>query len=183
MRQRVFLSLVGVMALGACSTPVATPVVTKTVSYPVPESSTPSFQAPSEMPVPEPQNSKHMGFGARYKFSDGLSVSISRPVEFTPSEGVDGAKSKSVKFVLTFSNSSSSPFDPSHVTMRVLSQGNEGVDLYDPANGLRGQWDTTPISAGRSRQYVAGFSVDGTEEVQVTILTSLDRYEAVTFTG
>jgi hypothetical protein len=187
--------VVGVLMLSACTPATGPSPITKSTAYvtktvtPKPSTSTTSAPpattepAPSEMPVPEPQDSAQARFGERYKYSDGLIVSVSRPVEFTPSPGTDGVGSHSVKFVLTYTNTSNSPFDPSHVTIKVLSQGNEGVDIYDPANGLRGEWNLDPLQPGRYRQYVVGFSVDGSEELQVTVLSSLDRYEAVTFSG
>jgi hypothetical protein len=177
---RMIVALAGVVFISACTTTeVATPKALPSATTQTPSEST----EPSEMPVPEPSDSENMRIGQRYQYKDGLTVSVSRPVKFRPSEDAQGGEGVSIKFVVTYTNSSSSSFDPSHVSMRVLSGGVEGHDVYDPSNGLKGEWNTDPLPSGRSRQYVVGFSALDPTEVQITIMTSLDKYEAVTFSS
>lgn len=186
MRVKILASVLGVLMLGACSPSQAEPIVvpSKTTTKQSTQVILPSESAvPSEYPVPEPEEGAKARFGVRYAYPDGLLISVSKPIAFDPSADAEGEGKNNVKFVVTYANSSNSAFDPSHVTMRVLSQGSEGSDVYDPANGLRGEWDTSPIPPGKTRYYVVGASVKSSEEVQVSILSNLDKYDSITFSG
>jgi hypothetical protein len=111
-------------------------------------------------------------------------VGVSEPLEFTPSKQAQGAGDNNVYFTVTYDNTAGTkPFDPSHVTLRVISQDKDAGEVFDPGNGLNGQWDTSAIPVGKKRTQLVGFTVLDPINLTVTVMPELNKRKPVTFSS
>lgn len=108
-------------------------------------------------------------------YPDGLTVSLSKPEPFEPSEGayVDAEAPHYVKFTVTVKNGSDERVDPILMYVSLASGETEGVAVFDVVNGLSSPPETT-ITPGDTRSWVVAFGV--TDPDDLTAQVSMGDY-------
>jgi hypothetical protein len=118
-------------------------------------------------------------FGTTVTFEDGSTLTVGRPVPFTPEDVAFGGEDlpHHVKVKLTFVNNSDQVFDPSLTVGSVTSAGSEGEVVYqDDLDGPRGQ-----VPPGKKITWWMGYGVTDAKDVTLTVRMGFLDYEDVTF--
>lgn len=105
-------------------------------------------------------------FGDTYTYEDGLSVSISQPQEFTPSETAAGGEAfeDHLQFEVTIENETGEDYNPDLSHISASSGGQEADAVFD--EGIEGPPSTTLLD-GQSTTYLVGFGVNDPSDVTV----------------
>lgn len=103
----------------------------------------------------------------------GLSLSVSTPTEYNPSESSAGGDTfdAAVTFEVTIENTGETPYDPSLFYSTLASGGVEGEEIFDSANGLNGS-PSTPILPGASITFPVGYGLSDPSDI--TLQTTID---------
>lgn len=107
-------------------------------------------------------------FGDTYTYDDGLSVTISQPEEFSPSETASGGEEfdAHLQFEVTIENEAGEDYQPDLSHISASSGGQEGEAVFDNAQGLDSPPSTTLLD-GQSTSYSVGFGVSDADDVTV----------------
>ena len=99
-------------------------------------------------------------FGSAYTYQDGLSVTVSAPKAFTPSESaaVTGNSDSFVKLEVRIVNKTGKTVDPSMFTASVQSNNEEGEEVFDSEGGLEGA-PSTKLLNGRESKFTIGYGI------------------------
>jgi hypothetical protein len=120
-------------------------------------------------------------FGETATF-EGLTLGISKPEAFTPSEyAATGSQPNNVKFTVTITNTGDEGYDPALTFLTASSASQEASEVFDTEGGLSGAPMTT-ILPGASTSYVVGFNVADPAQI-VMDATSGFEYETTTWTN
>lgn len=121
-------------------------------------------------------------FGDTYTWTDGVSITVSTPEEFTPSEYAAAAEASSyLKFTITLVNDSEDPVSAALVYPSMQSGNTEAEAIFDSANGLGGP-PSTDVLPGRETQWVVGFGVADPTDLVLEIAPGF-QYDSVYFTN
>ncbi len=109
-------------------------------------------------------------FGETATYPNGLSISVSEPTAYTPSEYAFGHEgySSSVQFTVKIVNKTGSRFDPSMVYMSMQSGNTEGEEIFDDENGFDGAPSTTVLD-GRETTFPVAFGVDDRDDLVLEV--------------
>jgi hypothetical protein len=139
---------------------------------------------PSDEPADEPTAStddqssgdQQLSFGDSYTWDDGVSLMVSKPKKFKPSEynEVKGAKAY-LKYTVTVVNKSNAPLDLSLTYITVQSSNKEAEQVFDTDNGLEGS-PSTKLLKGRESEYDIGFGVADAKDVVMEVALQ-DNFE------
>lgn len=144
---------------------------------PVPTESAP----PTET---RPGSAAGLEFGETMAWGDGVTMTVSEPESFTPSEFAVGAdQSENLVFSLTITNDSSENVQPVVISM-LSSDGTEAARIIDVGaeGGQVGIPPTTPIPPGESITWQEAWSVADPDSLTMHTAPSF-RYESVVFTN
>lgn len=121
-------------------------------------------------------------FGEAVVYEDGLEVSVSAPVPFTPSEWAAGGEDypSHVLVDVTITNGTDAPFEPTLVYLTASSAGTEGDQVFDSDNGLEGG-PMTSVLPGQSVTFTAGFGVTDPADVLVQVAPGMFEYDDALF--
>lgn len=155
----IALVFVALFAFTGCAT-------TSAVAEPDPAAS--SATTPSEEPKQEPPALPV--FGETNTYSDGLSISVSAPADYQPSDvssgAVDGQASVVFEFVLT--NGSTENFDPTLVIATASSAGTEASGIFDVGNDI-GFPPSTVVLPGATIKWQQAFSVANPADITMEV--------------
>lgn len=160
------------LAFAGCSTPAS--------STPDPEAtSAPAVEVTvEEEPAPEPPAIPV--FGDTISYPDGVSISVSVPSEYTPTEYaaglVDGQSNVVFNFVLT--NNSTENFDPTLVYATASSGGLEASGVFDTTDGI-GFPPQTAVTPGNAIQWAQAWSVANPADITMEVAVGFDRDPAL----
>ena len=142
-------------------------------------SSDPTF---AEQPSPGPsENLDNVAFGDAVTYADGVSISVSAPAEFVPSEYAAGAdQGANVVFQLTITNGSDENLNPVTYS-RVASGGIEASAIFDSGNSMGdiGLGPTTVILPGGTITWLEAYSLTDPSSIVFQISPSFDYQDAV----
>jgi len=147
-------------------------------------SSSPDVAEPSEPTddASEEASSENAVFGDVWSYDDGISVSVSAPQPFTPSETAAGAdQAAAVVFTVTVQNDTGANYDPIEAYSSVSSAGVEASQVFDSAQGLMGS-PSTAVPAGQSATWQEVYSVSDPAQLVYQIAPGYD-YDAAIFTN
>lgn len=131
--------------------------------------------APSSDPAPADENA---AFGDAITYSDGVSISVSAPAEFTPSQYAAGAdQAHNVVFNITITNGSDTNLEPAVYT-RVSSGGVEANSVFDTDKGLVGG-PTTVVLPGKTVTWKEGYSIADPADIVLQIAPSFDYDDSI----
>ena len=160
---------------GAQITVTETEVVTKT------ESAAPETTATETTATSAGSDTAKFG-GDGFTWSDGLSVKVSKPAAFTPSDTAAGSDQfkNFVVMTVTLKNGSKAKYDPSLFYMTVSSGDQEADQVFDSANGISGS-PSTSVLPGRSVTFKQAFGVKDPKDIIAEVSPGFD-YDAAIFT-
>ena len=121
--------------------------------------------------------------GEGYTWTDGLSVKVSKPAAFKPSDtaaGTDQFKNF-VAMTVTIKNGSKKNYDPSQFYMTVSSGDQEAEQVYDSGQGISGTPSTT-VLPGRSVTFKQAFGVKDPKDIVAEVRPGFD-YDSAIFTS
>jgi hypothetical protein len=170
----VFAATALTFSFAACGSPS-----TGTTGEPAPSmSDVQASAAPAAEEAAKPSTYK-LGETAEY---EGLTIGISAPTPFTPSEyAVTGSQPSNVQFTVTLTNTGTEGYDPILTNISAASASQEAEQVFDSANGLNGAPQTT-ILPGASTSYVVGFNVADPAQIVLDV-TGGFQFETATFTS
>ncbi|MBF4599224.1 hypothetical protein ITJ55_00210 [Frigoribacterium sp. VKM Ac-1396] len=120
-------------------------------------------------------------FGETATF-DGLTLAISAPEAFTPSQyAYTGSQPSNVKFTVTITNTGTEGYDPSLTFITASSASQEAEQIIDTEGGLA-LGPSTTILPGASVSYPVGFNVADPAQVVMDVTSGFD-YEKTTWTN
>jgi hypothetical protein len=135
--------------------------------------------APAESTAAEVKSTYTFGETATF---DGLSLGISAPAPFTPSEyALGGTQPSNVKFTITLTNTGDEPYDPTLTYITASSASQEAEGVYDSEANLGGAPSTT-ILPGASTSYEVGFNVADPAQIVMDVSSGFD-YAKTTWTN
>jgi hypothetical protein len=164
-----------VMGLSGCTPSPAT----GTSDAPAPTMSDVQSAAPAAEAATETKSTYKFGETATF---DGLSLGISAPAAFTPSEyAMSGTQPNNVKFTITLTNTGTEPYDPTLTYITASSASQEAEGVYDTEANLGGAPSTT-ILPGASTSYEVGFNVADPAQIVMDVSSGFD-YAKTTWTN
>jgi hypothetical protein len=118
-------------------------------------------------------------FGQTYTWEDDISVTVSEPVPFQPSEysAVEGAAAH-MAFTVTVVNGSASPFDLTMFTASAQSGNTEAEEVFDSSNGFSGS-PSTKLLPGRESVFKVGFGVSTPDDIVLQVSPSFEHTEVL----
>lgn len=160
----IFLATVAVL----CSSCLATTEGSPDASPPAGEN------RPSEEPSGEPEPTEEpsdqtLKFGAAYTWEDGVSLKVSKPANYKPTESAAAAKAKAyLKFTVTVVNKSSKPLDLALTYITVQSSNKEAEQVFDSEGGIEGT-PSTKLLKGRESEWEIAFGVADPKDVVMEV--------------
>lgn len=145
----------------------------------------PSFaEEPAVEEEPEPEvvvDTGVLNFGDAMTWDDDVSLSVSAPAPFTPTEWAAGAdQAHHIAFTLVLTNGSSEVLEPL-VYSRVSSGGVEASPVFDvdnPVGDLSGG-PVTAILPGQTVTWVEGYSVADPAAITFQVAPSFEYVDAI----
>ncbi len=143
-------------------------------------------ETPAEETKPEPpaENTLLKQLGEVITYEDGLSISVSAPVAFAPTEYAAGAdQANQVLFTLVVTNNTDKPLDPSFYGS-ISSGGVEASKIYDMDNpvGDVNFAPTTAILPGQTISWNEAWSIADPASITVDFFVGFG-YENAIFTN
>lgn len=172
----IFALVVIAIMVAGCSTPAA------------PSADPKASQAAAPAPVEETEEpevvvSGNYSFGDVVTFEDNLSLSVSAPAPYTPSEYaagvVEGQQVLLFEFVLT--NNTGENFDPTLVYATASSGGVEAGSVFDTGEGIDFN-PTTAILPGQTVKWKQAWSVADPAAITMEISVGFE-YDDIIFTN
>lgn len=145
------------LALTACGQ-AATPTTETPRGTNAPTASeTTATSEPEPEATAEPAGATTAKFGETFDYEDGVSVTISKPKEFKPSEYIEVDKGATpLSFTVTVVNGSDAPLDLVLFNASLQSSNEEAAQLFDVEKKMEGA-PSTSLLPGREAQFLVGF--------------------------
>lgn len=107
-------------------------------------------------------------FGDTFTYDDDLSVTISQPEDFSPSETASGGEEfdTHIQLEVTIQNETGEDYSPDLSHISASSGGQEGDSVFDSTQGLDSPPSTTLLD-GQSTSYTVGFGVTDADDLTV----------------
>lgn len=118
-------------------------------------------------------------FGKAFTWEDGLSLSVSKPSPFTPSQwaaGTDQFK-KYVVFDVRVVNKTGKAWDPSLISATIQSSNKEGEEVFDSEK--LGDEPSTKLLNGREVKYKIAFGVADPKDLVLEIAPDFEHDSAI----
>jgi hypothetical protein len=146
-----------------------------------PRGSNADVPAAPKRPKPEPTEPEDTGparFGQSYTYTDGITVRVTKPKPYTPSEYAAVGRGAPIMFDVILVNETRKPFDPSLALVSVQSGNREAEEIFDSEKGLDGT-PQTKVLPGREARYTVGFSVKNPDDLVVQVAPSFEHEESL----
>lgn len=136
-----------------------------------------------ESPAAEEAGDGTQKFGDSYKYEDGLTVTVSKPAKFKPSDVsfVSKPQKNYRQFTITVVNKTGKPYDPSMFTASLQSGNEEMEEIFDSAKGFEGS-PTTKVLNGRETKFKIGFGAADPADMVLEVAPGFE-YESAIFTS
>ena len=171
------LGLLAVLIASLCSACLATTEVSPDDIPPAVENRPPSSE-PTEGQTHPPSNEptesekpkqKTLPFGKAYTWDDGVTLTVGKPKNFTPSAYTVVDKTKRyLKFPVTVVNKSAKSVDLGVTYISVQSGNKHASEVFDSGTGLRGP-PVTKVLKGRESHFEVGFAVANPKDVVMEV--------------
>lgn len=168
-------TLTKIAVVGALSLSLASCILpAQPTENPAPGVNRPSSSAEPETPV-------NPSFGDSYEWSDGMTLTVSTPRPYEPSESAYLEPAAAyLAFDMTVVNGSDANFDPFMIYITAQSANVEAAQVFDSANGITGTPETT-ILPGREATFTVVFGVEDPSDIVMEISIGFE-YRSVIFT-
>lgn len=141
-------------------------------SAPGPDTVTPPTFAEAPEPDPAPEN---MPFGNAVTYEDGMSISVSTPSPYTPSEYAAGNDyPTNLSFTITVTNGTGANVD-AYAYVQVTSGGTSGSQIFD----LNTSYPTGVILPGQSLSWVENWSVADPNAIVLSVAPGFEYTDAI----
>jgi hypothetical protein len=128
-----------------------------------------NHQESTEPTVGRQRPQETVAFGKAYRWDDGVTLTVSKPKNFRPSEFAVVDKSKRyLRFTVTVANKSGKPIDLGLTYISVQSGNKEAVHVFDYPTGLKGPPDAK-VQKGRESEYDVGFGVANPKDIVMEV--------------
>lgn len=109
-------------------------------------------------------------FGETYEWEDGLSISVSAPKPFKPTDSASGGEDAAahLRFTVVVVNGTGAKFDASGFSSTLQSNDQEADEVFDAAGGLDGSPSTT-LLPGRQAKWEIGYGVANPDDLVLEI--------------
>jgi hypothetical protein len=125
-------------------------------------------------------------FGERRIVGDGLSITVSTPKPFTPSELAYPKSPRAVAFSITIDNNSKEMYQPTALVVKAFADGEGVKQISDAAQGYTGMvGPAEDVPPGKSLRITLAFAVPG-DAVTMLLTVQPDKsltYNIVDFSG
>lgn len=152
-----------------------------------PQSTSNLPSTPKAFQEPPAQDLTIVQFGEVFTYPDGVSVSVSTPTPFTPTEWSSYSANPDVKqwyyFKIVLTNNSQKPLDP--FTYETVSSGGvESPSVFDYGNeiGAIGEAPMTSVLPGQTVEWLVGYGIADPAAITFDIQPGFE-YEETTFTN
>lgn len=147
------------------------------------ESPTPEVEVSESEPEAEPEpEAANPVFGETYTWENGLSVTVSQPEPFEPSEyAAVGDGDNHISFDVTIVNGTGENYDPAIFNTTMQSGNTEASQIFDSESGLGGSPSTT-LLADREAIFTVGYTVADPDDLVLDLSPGFE-YENVVFTN
>ena len=124
-----------------------------------------------------------LAFGDTAEWDDGITITVSEPEDFTPSEfATDTEGGDAVVFEITINNGTEENFDPSSVYPELQSGSSESSEIYD--YDQLGERPSTTLLPGREVAWKVAFEVDDPDDLVMALQPSFGfEYAEAIFTN
>lgn len=134
---------------------------------------------PTESESPDasatPTDDGTIAFGQAYKYDDGLQIIISAPKPYKPSRWAAFKKSKGyLVMTVTVLNGTSAKFEPAMFSMTAQSGDEEGDQVFDSGNGLKGA-PSTKLLKGRQAKWKVAFGVKNPKDLVLEVTPDFEH--------
>lgn len=143
--------------------------------------------SPAAMPSsagPAPGSGEH-AFGDQFTFLNGLSITVSRPKSFTPSETAYPKAPRAVAFEVVINNGTEWPYHLSDLSITTWVDGEQSPELIDTTQGYNGIVDIStevPV-ASKARMTLAYAATRKAGAVRLKVRPNPDATATVTYVG
>ena len=121
-------------------------------------------------------------FGQTHTWNDGISVTVSAPKAYKPSDSaMTGKEKNNVVFTITLVNKSGKVFDPTMFSASMQSGNTEAEQVFDSANDVGGSPQTKLLN-GREAKFQIAFNVSNPKDLVMEVRPSFE-HESVIFTS
>ncbi|TVT07170.1 hypothetical protein AMYBAR_001382 [Amycolatopsis bartoniae] len=136
------------VGLTACGAPAQTEPMARN------EAGSPALQAAA---APTQQT---LGFGGQYRFDDGVTISVSTPKSFRPSESAYPHSDRAAAFEIAVRNDGDQPYRLSALSVSATVAGGGAKQVVDPTQGYSGIVDAgKDVPTGRDVRFTLAFAV------------------------
>ena len=167
-----------VLALGLAGCSVPGGKVADSNAKPAPAPVSEPSQAPEPVEEPAPADDMIAAYGEILTYVDMVSISVSTPAPYTPSESSMGHDlAAAIQFNVTITNGSDVQLQP--MAYGTLSSGGaEGSEIFDTANGINGG-PSTVILPGQTVTWPVAYSVNDPADLTMQISPSFEYIDAI----
>ncbi len=144
-----------------------------------------SPHADSSAVAVERSDPSHLRFGQPYQFANGLSVTVSEPRSFTPSEAAYPSAERAVSFGVWIRNESERPYRLSGMSIAVAVNGEPAQEIVDPAHGFNGiAGADTDVATARDVMVTLAFAISlEADTVTLDLQPELTNPESAFYVG
>jgi len=124
-------------------------------------------------------------FGESFAYDNGLVVEVEKPSAFVPSQSADGVEDvdgKPVKVRVYIVNGTSRDYVPNTLEVTVVSDGEDGAQILDPASRVELTGPGLALAPGDVTAFDLAFVVQDPADVTLTLNPAIAGYEPLTFT-
>ncbi|WP_034274118.1 hypothetical protein [Haloechinothrix halophila] len=124
-------------------------------------------------------------FGDRFTFLNGLSVTVSRPKSFTPSDTAYPDSPRAVAFEIVIQNGTEWPYHLSDLSITTWIGGDQSPELIDTTQGYNGIVDIdAEVPVARKTRMTLAYAADrDADAVRLRIRPKPDASATVTYVG
>lgn len=172
----IFTVVVGLSGCGATATPSGD--VPRGDNHPSGATNSGSEESPGGT------QSGVQAFGKAYTWDGGLSLTVSKPKAYTPSDSSSAMMSKKFKHFRAFDivvvNKTSEPVDLSLFHATVQSSNEEGEQVFDYAKGFEGS-PSTKLLPQRESKFKIAFGLKDPKDIVMEVTPGMFEYDSVIF--
>lgn len=123
------------------------------------------------------------GFGETYTYEDGVTITVSAPAAYTPTEYAAGAdQANNVTFTFTITNGSKENLD-AFTYPQITSGGVEASMIFDNNDAVSGSAPSSTVLPGQSLTWTSAYSVADLNKLQVEVSPASFAYDDAIFTN
>lgn len=128
------------------------------------------------------EETQELHFGDTMSWDDGVSITVTGPELFTPSEFAGGVEEgmEYVYFTYVLANNSDETLDPD-VMLLVASDGERSEDIFDEIENVGNTdfWPSEAIESGESVTWITAHNVKNSKDVSVQVGPGYDYDDAI----